>query len=118
MAGRHAFNARVNHLTHAKENPVTPTEIKAKVQDTHRRAMSNASLQMSRDGGVHHLFRDVKLYGRDAGVDFVETNIGQIVQEAVSMAECKRPSLGDPRPTASGRRPSQAWLRRWRTSRP
>ena len=75
---------------------MTPTEIKAKVQDTHRRAMSNASLQMSRDGGVHHLFRDVKLYGRDAGVDFVETNIGQIVQEAVLMAECKRPSLEIP----------------------
>lgn len=75
---------------------MTPTEIKAKVQDAHRRAMANAYLQMSRDSGVHHLLRDVKLYGRDAGTDFVETNLGQIVQAAVAMAECKRASLEIP----------------------
>ncbi|MBE7198125.1 MAG: hypothetical protein INR70_10015 [Parafilimonas terrae] len=53
-------------------------------------------MQMSRGSNIHYLFRDTRLYGRDAGTDFVETNLEQIVQEAVSMAECKSPSLEIP----------------------
>lgn len=35
----------------------------------------------------------MRLYGRDAGTDFVETNLSQFIEEAVGMAECKQPSL-------------------------
>lgn len=75
---------------------MTPGEIKGKIQGAYTSAMSNRSMQMSRGSNIHYLFRETRLYGRDAGTDFVETNLGQIVQEAVSMAECRSPSLEIP----------------------
>ena len=73
-----------------------PDEIKSKVQGAYQRAMANRSMQKMRDTGVHRLLRDVRLYGRDAGADFVETHLDGIVQEAVSMAECRSASLEIP----------------------
>ena len=64
-------------------------EIKARVQEAHRKAMANFSMQMSRSPSIHHLLRDVRLFGGDAGRDFVETNLENIVREAVAVAECK-----------------------------
>lgn len=58
--------------------------------------MANSSMHMSRSSGIHHLFRDVRLFGADAGKDFVETNMENIVREAVGMAECKLASLEIP----------------------
>ncbi|WP_461655688.1 hypothetical protein [Methylorubrum aminovorans] len=72
---------------------MTPQEIKAKIQDAYVKALENRFMQWHRSSGIYDLFRDVKLYGRDAGVDFVETNLGRIVNEAVEMAGCKDASL-------------------------
>ncbi len=72
---------------------MTPEEIKSKVQGTHGRAMENRSMQRQRYSSISDLFRDVKLYGREAGVDFVETHLQRIVNEAVDTAECKDGSL-------------------------
>jgi hypothetical protein len=73
-----------------------PDEIKAKVQGAYQKAMANRSMQMMRDSIAHRLLRDVRLYGRDAGADFVETHLDGKVQEAVSMAECRSTSLEIP----------------------
>jgi len=68
---------------------MTPEEIKAKIQGAHRKAVENRSVQRQRYPGLSDLFREVRLYGRDAGVDFIETHLSRIVNEAVEMAECK-----------------------------
>ncbi|AWN49459.1 hypothetical protein DK419_26555 [Methylobacterium terrae] len=75
---------------------MTSAEIKAKVQDTHRRAMQSRSIQMSRDSGIQHIFQDVRLFGREAGADFVGTNLERIVREAVTRAECRDNALDVP----------------------
>ena len=75
---------------------MSPEEIKANVQGAYGRAMANRSMQVSRGSNIQHMFRDVRLFGRDAGTDFVETNLQQIVQEAVSMAECREAQLEIP----------------------
>ena len=72
---------------------MTPEEIKAQIQAAYMQAIGNRNSQKYRSGNIGHLFRDVTLYGQDAGVDFVETHIGQIVHEAVETAECKSPAL-------------------------
>ena len=72
---------------------MTPGEIKAKVQGAYVKALENRSMQRYRGSSSQELFRDLKLYGRDAGTDFVETNLAWIVQEAVETAECKGASL-------------------------
>ncbi|TXM73145.1 hypothetical protein FV218_12020 [Methylobacterium sp. WL69] len=68
-------------------------EIKAKVQDAYVRALKDRFRHMQRGSNIDELFRNVRLYGRDAGIDFVETNLARIVQEAVDRAECKEASL-------------------------
>ena len=73
---------------------MTPQEIKAKVQGAYVRALQNRSMMYSmRSSRIDHLFRDVKLYGRDAGADFVDTNLDRLVEEAVGVAGCKQPCL-------------------------
>jgi hypothetical protein len=66
-------------------------EIKAKVQGAYTTALENRFMQRHRSS--HDLFRDVKLYGREAGIDFVDTHLERIVQEAVETAGCKESSL-------------------------
>ena len=73
---------------------MTPQEIKAKVQGTYLRALQNRSVMYSmRSSRIDHLFRDVKLYGRDAGADFVDTNLDRLVDEAVGVAGCQQSYL-------------------------
>jgi hypothetical protein len=72
---------------------VTPQEIKTRVRGAYVRALQNSTMYSTWGSRIDDLFRDVKLYGRDAGTDFVETNLGRIVEEAVRMAGCKRPCL-------------------------
>ncbi|MCY1643161.1 hypothetical protein [Methylorubrum sp. SL192] len=72
---------------------MTPQEIKAKVQGAYVKALENRFMQRHRSSGIYDLFRAVKLYGRDAGADFAETNLGRIVNEAAEMAGCKEASL-------------------------
>lgn len=74
---------------------MTPEEIKAKVQEAYVRALADHNVQRQRyqSSGIDDLFRDVKLYGREAGIDFAETNLDRIVQEAIETAQCKAPAL-------------------------
>lgn len=46
-----------------------------------------------RSSRIDHLFGDVKLYGRDAGADFADTNLDRLVEEAFGVAGCKQPHL-------------------------
>ena len=39
---------------------------------------------------IRHQFRDRRLYIREAEADLTGTNLGQIVQRDVSMAECRQ----------------------------
>jgi hypothetical protein len=70
---------------------MSPEEIKANVQDAYTQAIQNRFVEKSRSS--RELFRDVKLYGRDAGIDFVETHLEHIVEEAVETAGCKKASM-------------------------
>lgn len=72
---------------------VTAREIKDRVQGAYVRALQNRSMYSMRSSRIHDLFRDVRLYGRDAGTDFVDTNLGRLVEEAVGTAGCKQASL-------------------------
>ena len=52
---------------------------------------------MSRSGsGIEYMLRGIKLYGHDAGVDFVQTNLDAILEEAVAEAGCRKISLSIP----------------------
>ena len=68
---------------------MTPQEIKAKVQDAYMKARANRFVERQRSSRVDDLFRGVKLYGRDAGTDFGETNLDRLIEEAVETAGCK-----------------------------
>ena len=72
---------------------MTPEQIKKKVQDAYLKALKHPSMQWQRHSGIHHLFRDLKLYGRDAGIDFIYSHLEAIIQEAVETAGCKNTSL-------------------------
>lgn len=75
---------------------MTPDQVRGRVLGAYRKAMDARNTQWSHNSGITHLLRDVKLYGRDAGVDFVDTNLDRIIQEAVAAAECKWASLSVP----------------------
>ena len=72
---------------------MTPEQIKNKVQDSYIRVIENGFMHRQRSSNIHRLFHGMKLYGRDAGIDFVETHLENIIQEAVESAGCKDTSL-------------------------
>ena len=72
---------------------MTPEQIRQQVQAAYRQAMQNRNVFHQRSSGVDHLFRGLKLYGREAAVDFVETHLDAIVREAKEAAECKASSI-------------------------
>jgi hypothetical protein len=73
---------------------VTPQEIKAKVQAAYTASLQNRAVMYGmRTSPLDHQFRDLKLYGRDAGADFADTNLGRIIDEAVAVAGRKQPSM-------------------------
>jgi hypothetical protein len=74
-----------------RRNAMSSGEIKGKIQGAYTKALENRFVERSRSS--HDLFRDVKLYGREAGIDFVETHLEKIVQEAVETAGCKQVCL-------------------------
>lgn len=81
----------------SREAASTPEQIKKGIQDLYVEAIGNRFSSRSRSGfGIDQLFRDVKLYGHDAGVDFIETHLNAIVQEAREVATCKEASLSLP----------------------
>ena len=76
-------------LTMSHDVSVAPEQVKQRIQEAYTKAVQNTGMYMSRSSsGFSHLFRDLKLYGRDAGVDFIETHLDEVVREAVAEAEC------------------------------
>ena len=71
---------------------MSPEQIRHQVQSAYRKAMENRNVQHQRSSGFDHLFRGLKLYGREAGVDLIETHLDAIVHEATEAAGCKAPS--------------------------
>ncbi|AIQ92445.1 hypothetical protein [Methylobacterium oryzae] len=73
---------------------MTPQEIKAKIQAAYTASLQNRAVMYGmRTSPLDHQFRDLKLYGRDAGADFADTNLGRIIDEAVAVAGRKQPSM-------------------------
>ncbi|GJD32282.1 hypothetical protein PMNALOAF_3550 [Methylobacterium adhaesivum] len=72
---------------------MAPEEIKAKVHQTYERAFQGSMSYSRRHPQVDHLFRDLKLYGRDAGADFAVTHLGRIVQDVLDAAGSRQMSL-------------------------
>ena len=72
---------------------MTPVEVKKRVQDAYRAAMADSSMSSFRPPGLEHLFRNVALYGKESALDFVDTNIAQIIDELVEAAGCRQSSL-------------------------
>ncbi len=75
---------------------MTPEQVRDRVRTTYMRAMQDLHVERQQSSGLQHMLQNLKLYGRAAGTDFVETHAEAIVQEAVSDAECKRNSLSIP----------------------
>ena len=75
---------------------MTPEQVKEKVKSTYARALLEKHVQWQHSQTLQYEFRDLRLYGREAKVDFVLTHAKRIVEEAVSEAECKRGSLSLP----------------------
>lgn len=72
----------------------SPERIKKQIEDAYSEAISNRFTSWSRGGsGIDHLVQGVKLYGRDAGMDFVDSHLSEITREALEEARCKKPSL-------------------------
>lgn len=72
---------------------MSPEKFKPEVQAAYSKAIANTNSWRSYTEQSHRIFDGVTVFGREAGVDLVETSIGAILQEAVHAAEAKRTSL-------------------------
>ena len=72
---------------------MTPEKFKSDVQAAYRKAIAERNSWTHHDGHAHRILEDVPVFGREAGVDLVETVIGSILQEAVRCAEAKKTSV-------------------------
>ena len=72
---------------------MTSEQISQQVQAAYRQAMQNRNVQYKRSSGIEYLLRGLKLYGRDAGVDFAKTHLDAIVREAIEAAGYKASSI-------------------------
>lgn len=72
---------------------MTSEQTKAKIQHAYVKAVQDRFCHKHRSDNIGHLLSDLRLYGRDAGIDFAMTHLDEIVQEAAETAECKAPCL-------------------------
>ncbi|MBA9068168.1 hypothetical protein FHR71_001909 [Methylobacterium sp. RAS18] len=72
---------------------MSPEKFKSEVQAAYSKAIGNTNSWRSYTEQSHRIFDGVTVFGREAGIDLVETSIGAILQEAVHAAEAKRTSL-------------------------
>lgn len=72
---------------------MAPEDIKAKVHQTYERAHQGSTLYRRQHPQIDHMFRDLKLYGRDAGADFASTHLSRIVQDILDAAGSRQMSL-------------------------
>ena len=71
---------------------MSPEQIKADVQNAYRASLSSNTFY-SRNSGIDYLFRDIRIFGRDAGADLVNTFAAEIVREALDAAKTRQASM-------------------------
>lgn len=72
---------------------MTPGKFKADVQTAYQNAIANKSRWVHYEGYAYRIFEGITVFGRDAGVDLIESVIESILKEAVQAAEAKAVSL-------------------------
>lgn len=72
---------------------MTPEKFKSDVQTAYKKAISETNSQTFYDDHTHRIFDGIPVFGRESGVDLVQTVIGSILQEAVHAAEAKKRSM-------------------------
>ncbi|AWB21796.1 hypothetical protein DA075_13425 [Methylobacterium currus] len=72
---------------------MSPEKFKSEVQAAYSKAIANTNSWRSYSEQSHRIFDAVAVFGREAGVDLVETSIEAILQEAIQAAAAKRTSL-------------------------
>ncbi|MFF8799864.1 MULTISPECIES: hypothetical protein [unclassified Methylobacterium] len=72
---------------------MTPEKFKNDVQIAYKKAISKTNSWTHHDDHTHRIFDGVTVFGREAGIDLVQTVIGSILQEAVHAAEAKKRSM-------------------------
>lgn len=72
---------------------MSPEKFKSDVQTAYKKAISETHSWPHHDDHTHRIFDGVTVFGREAGVDLVQTVIGSILQEAVHAAEAKKASM-------------------------
>ena len=70
-----------------------PEEIRSRVAACYDAAMAQSALHQRTSPMTQNLLHGARLFGREAGYDFVETHIDTFVRDAVEAAECRQSSL-------------------------
>lgn len=72
---------------------MSPEKFKTEVQTAYERARANTNSQTQYDDHTHWIFEGITVFGREAGVDLVQTIFGSILKEAIHAAEAKKPAM-------------------------
>ena len=67
-------------------------QIKLRIQNAYRASLTSNTFY-SRSSTIDYIFRDIHLFGREAGSDFIHTFSNEIVEEAVAVAKTRQPSM-------------------------
>jgi len=72
---------------------MSPAKFKSEVQTAYSRAIGSTNSWQHYTDQTYQLFDGITVFGRDAGVDLIQTLIGSILREAVEAAEAKKTSI-------------------------
>lgn len=72
---------------------MSPKKFKSDVKVAYEQAIRNNSRSVEYVDNTLPIFDGVRVFGRDAGIDQIQTSIGLILQEAVAAASSQRGSL-------------------------
>ncbi len=72
---------------------MTPEEVRNSVVASYDAAMAQPNVFQQSGSNVQNLLYGVRLFGREAGQDFIQSNIEEFVRHALEAAECKQSSL-------------------------
>ncbi len=72
---------------------MSPEKFKTDVQNAYRKAISETNSWTHYEDHTRRIFDGILVFGRESGVDLVQTVIGSILQEAVHAAEAKKHSM-------------------------
>ena len=72
---------------------MSPEKFKSDVQTAYKRAIANRNSWTHHNDQSHRIFDGIVVFGREAGIDLIQTVIGSILHEAVHAAEAKQTAL-------------------------